>query len=112
VFVGDRTSRLRRATVAGKGIRTIRSGDRTFVYSIAKGRVRAIAVTTTDFARSRKALRGAVSRVLRGRASAAPRTFVAANKAQASGKMLGRALAQTGNRETDARNALFCALNL
>ena len=72
---------------------------------------RAIAVSTRGLAKKRKALRTAMGRVMKAKASAAPRTFVPA-KAQASGRMLGRALAGTGDRETDAKLQLLCSLQL
>jgi hypothetical protein len=103
LMVGDRTSR--------KGLFTRRSGTRTFVYSAAGGRVRAIAVTSTKLARNRRALRVAMRRLTRARATAARRTFVPA-KAQASGRMLGRTLAGSADREENARQALLCNLNL
>lgn len=103
VLVGDR--------MAGKGLRVKRAGRRAFVYSLRKGRVVAIGVTTRGLAKRRNALRVAMRRVVRAKASAAPRKFVPA-KAQAKGQMLGRALAGSGDREVDARAALLCAINL
>ena len=102
VLVGDR--------MAGKGLRVKRAGKRAFVYSLRKGRVRAIAVTSRKLAGRKKALKVAMRRVVRAKASAAPRKFVPA-KAQADGRMLGRALAGSGNRAVDQQNALLCAIN-
>jgi hypothetical protein len=50
-------------------------------------------------------------RVLRAKASSRHRRFVPAT-AQADGRMLGRALAGTGDPATDAKLALYCNLNL
>jgi hypothetical protein len=103
VLVGDR--------MKGKSLRVRRAGNRAFVYSLRQGRVRAIGVTTPALAKRRKSLEIAMGRVVRAKASAAPRKFIPA-KAQANGQMLGRVLAGSGDRAADSRAALLCAINL
>jgi hypothetical protein len=98
-------------TAAGDGLRVRRAGDRVYAAVVQDGRVRAVAVTTAAFAKNRKALRRAITRVLTAKASSRPRRFVPAT-AQADGRMLGRTLTQTGDRQVDQRLALFCSLNL
>jgi hypothetical protein len=111
VRVGQSTRRVRRARRVGGGVLVRRSGSRAFAYATASGRVRAVAVTTARLARDRRALRGAMRRVLRARADNRPGEFVPA-EAQGRPRMLGRALAASGDREADARRALYCSLNL
>ena len=111
VGIGRKASAIRRARRAGSRLRVRRAGKRAFVWAVRKGRVRAVGVTTARFAARRPALRRAMRRVLRARATNAPRTFVPA-AAQANGSMLGRGLATSGDRKVDAKLALYCALNL
>jgi hypothetical protein len=73
--------------------------------------VRAVGVTTARLAADRPALRTAVRQVLRAKADNQPGRFVPA-EAQAKQAMIGRTLAETGNRQVDAKLALFCSLNL
>ncbi|MCW2992301.1 MAG: hypothetical protein JWM73_2895 [Solirubrobacterales bacterium] len=93
------------------GLTVKRDGNRAYVFAAKSGRVSAIAVTTTRFAARRAALRAAMRQVAGAQADNHPRTFIP-NKAQAGGRMLGRAIAGTGNGPTDRRLALFCSLNL
>lgn len=111
IAVGDPAGAVAGARAVGPHLRVKRSRGRSFVYALRDGRVQAIAVTRPALAARPAALRAAVLRVLRARASAAPRRFVPA-KAQAGGQMAGRPLAGSGDRETDARTALLCGLNL
>ena len=83
------------------GCSSARDGNRAFVYSVRDGRVRAVAVTTAAFGADTNALRSAMSRVLKARASAAERKFVPA-EAQAKSRMLGRTLAGSADAKTNA----------
>jgi hypothetical protein len=109
--IGAPVRRIRRGRPIGGGLLVQRAGDRRFVFAVRRGRVRAIAVVDAGFARDRRALRSAMRRVLRATASSAPRRFVPAEP-QAEQRMLGRALASSGDRDVDAKLALFCSLNL
>jgi hypothetical protein len=111
VGIGARASRIRRGRAIGGGVVVRRSGSRAFVYFRRRGRVRAVGVTTWRLARDRRAVRSAVRRVLRARADNRPKGFVS-SEAQARPAMLGRSLAATGDRDVDARLAMFCSLNL
>jgi hypothetical protein len=115
VYVGASVRELRRAGArpvrGARSLRVKRAAGRVFVYAVRGGRVRAIAVTTRESGAQPRALRTAMRRVLSAKASAAPREFVPA-KAQASGKMLGRTLTGTGDRQVDAKLALLCGLEL
>jgi hypothetical protein len=84
---------------------------RAYVDLVKGGRVKAIAVTTTAFARNARRLKGAMAQVLAARADNHPRRFVPA-RAQADGRMLGRAIAGSGDSATNQRLALYCSLNL
>ena len=111
VGIGSSARRVRRARSAGGGILVRRAGNRAFVYATSKGRVRAVAVTTSKLARNRSALRTAMRRVLAARADNQPGKFVPA-PAQAKQAMLGKTLAGTGDRKVDEKLAMYCALNL
>jgi hypothetical protein len=114
VGIGRRATvvrRARRARRVGGGVLVRRSGDRAFVWLTQRGRVTAVGVTTARFARDRRALRSAMRRVLRARAENRPKGFVP-SEAQAKPAMLGRGLAATGDRDVDAKLALYCSLNL
>jgi hypothetical protein len=92
---------------AADGLRLRRHRGRTYAFLAEAGRVRAIGVTTL---RGRRAIGAAMNRVVAAKASNRPRRFVPA-KAQAEGRLLGRALASSGNATIDARLALFCNLS-
>jgi hypothetical protein len=109
--IGERAAGQRGFRAAGTGLRVRRAGSRAYVLATRAGRVRAVAVTSAKLAGDRRALRTAMRRVLTARADNRPRTFVPAPE-QAKGRMLGRTLAGTGDRQTDARLALLCNLNL
>jgi hypothetical protein len=95
----------------GNGLQVQRRAGRAFVALVRGGIVRAVAVTTTKLASDKAALRAAMRRVTTAKADSTPRKFVPAPK-QAEGRMLGRALAETGNPSVDAKLALLCNLNL
>jgi hypothetical protein len=111
VGVGRSAAAVHRARHAGDGLLVRRSGNRAFVFATAKGRVRAVAVTTSRFASRQSALRLAMRRLLRATADNRPRKFVPA-EAQATPRMLGRPLAGVGDQATNAKLALLCSLNL
>jgi hypothetical protein len=109
--IGERTREIRRGRRIGGGVVVRRSGRRAFVYSTRAGRIRAVGVTTAKLAGNRRALRSAMRRVLRAKADNRPRGFTPA-EAQAKPRMLGRALAASGQRRVDAQRAFLCNLNL
>jgi hypothetical protein len=109
--VGARASAVRRATRRPGGLLVRRSGSRTYVWAVSRGRIAAVAVTTTRFARDVRALRAAMRRVVAAKADNRPKRFVPA-AAQATPRMLGRSLASTGDVRTDAKAQLLCSLNL
>ncbi len=104
-------NRVRRGRPIGGGLLVQRAGRSTFVFATRARRVRAIAVMTAEYARDRRAVRSAMRRILRATADNRPRRFVPAEP-QAKQAMLGRALASSGDRDVDAKLALFCSLNL
>ena len=108
---GRASSAIRGTTPLGHGEFLRRVGRRAYVYVVRAGRVRAAAVTTVGFAAHRAALRSAVRRVLTARADNTPRRFIP-SAAQASGRLLGRAIAATGNAQTDAQMTFYCGLSL
>ena len=59
----------------------------------------------------RAGLRSAMRRVMSARADNTPRRFIP-SIAQAKGRLLGRAIAGTGNPLTDAALAYYCGLSL
>jgi hypothetical protein len=111
VGIGRPARAVRRARRAGGGLLVRRSGDRAFVWATRRGRVRAVGVTTARLAANRPALRTAMRRVLAARADNQPGRFVP-SEAQAKPRMLGRALASSGDRRVDAQTALLCSLAL
>ena len=112
VGIGHRSSAIRRARRVGGGVYVRRSGNRAYVWSTQRGRVRAVGVTTSRLASNRSALRAAMQRVVRARADNKPGAFVpAAAQAKGSG-MLGKPLSSSGDRKVDERMALYCSLNL
>jgi hypothetical protein len=111
VEVGRTARAVRGTQELGGGLFLRQAHRRAYVYVVRAGRVRAAAVTTTGFAAHRAELRSAVRRVLSARADNAPRRFIPA-AAQAKGRLLGRALAATGNPQTDAALAYYCGLSL
>jgi hypothetical protein len=80
------------------------------VWSTRKGRVRAVGVTTSRFARNRRALRAAMRRVVTARADNRPGQFLP-SEATAKQSMLGRPLAATGQRRVDTKQAFLCNFN-
>jgi hypothetical protein len=111
VGVGDPASAVRGARSLGGGLLVRSKGNSTYAFATRSGRVRAVAVTTARFAAHRAGLRDAMRRVLTARASSRKRRFIPA-KAQAKGRMLGRALAETSSPPFAANGALYCSLNL
>jgi microsomal dipeptidase-like Zn-dependent dipeptidase len=111
VRIGARGKQVIPGRSIGGGLKLKRSGNRTFVFAVKGGKLRALAITSAKLAGNRKALRSAMRRVLTAKASAAPRKFVPA-KAQAKGAMLGRSLAGSADREVNKQLALLCGLNL
>ncbi|HEX2084613.1 MAG TPA: Coagulation factor 5/8 type domain-containing protein [Solirubrobacteraceae bacterium] len=103
VRVGQRTTR--------RGVR-VRRTRRGVWISVSKGRrIRAVAVATRALARRPKALRAAVRRLRRAKATQAPRVFEP-SRAQEERRLEGRALAGTRNRRLDAALALLCSLQV
>ncbi len=92
VGIGSPARMIRRARPIGGGVFVQRSGSRVFAFATKAGRVRAVAVTTSSFARNRAELRRAMRQVNRARADNRPRSFVPA-AAQAKPRMAGRSIA-------------------
>ena len=111
VEVGRTARAVRGAQSLGGGLFLRKAHRRAYVFVVRAGRVRAVGVTTAGFAAHRAQLRGAVRRVLSARADNAPRRFIP-NPAQARARLLGRAIAATGNPQTDAALAYYCGLSL
>jgi hypothetical protein len=109
--VGAPVKRIRRGRSIGRGLIAQRAGRSTFVFATRGRRVRAIAVMSAERARDRRAVRSAMRRILGATADSRPRRFVPAEP-QAKPAMLGRALASSGDRDVDAKLALYCSLNL
>ena len=92
VAVGARASRIRGARSVGGGL-LVRTGRKSsFVYSVSRGRVRAVAIATRALARDRAALRKAMARLVKARATQAKPRFVP-NEAQRSARITGTTLA-------------------
>jgi hypothetical protein len=96
------------------GIHFKRTRRAVWVYAARGGRVRAVAVATRGLARHPKALRAAMRRVLRAKASAAPRRFVP-SEAQAAAERAGRPitgkpLAGTSDPRLNAALTMLCGL--
>jgi hypothetical protein len=96
----------------GDGMRLLSSESRRYVVAARAGRVRALAVTTTRFAASPRAVRQAMRRVLHARASNAPRRFVPAAAQATSRGLEGRVLATSADARTSEQLALLCSLGL
>ena len=88
VPVGASASRLRGLRSAGGGLLVRQGRHSSFVYSVSSGRVRAVAVATRALARDPKALRAAMARLVKARATQAERRFVP-NAATASNRIAG-----------------------
>ncbi|HEX8206229.1 MAG TPA: Coagulation factor 5/8 type domain-containing protein [Solirubrobacteraceae bacterium] len=110
--VGAKVSKrraLRRAKRVGGGVR--RRG--TFVYVVRRGRVRAVGVATKSLVRRPAALRAA-ARLLRTAKAAQPQREFVPNPEQAKteGRLTGRALAGTSNKQLNDALALLCSLQV
>jgi hypothetical protein len=84
-----------------------------WVYAARGGKVVAVAVSTPSLVRNPKALRAAMQRVLRAKASAVPRKFVpSAATAGARGRVTGKPLAGTSDPKLNAALAMLCNLQM
>jgi hypothetical protein len=93
------------------GFRVRRAGRVAYVAYASGGRVRAVGVATASLARHRAALRAAVGRLLRARATQASRAFVPSPaQAATAGRLTGHNLAGTGNPKLDAALVNLCRL--
>jgi hypothetical protein len=109
--IGAPVNRIKRGRRLGGGLIAQRAGRSTFVFATRARRVRAIAVMPAALARDRRAMREAMGKIVAAKASSAPRRFVPAEP-KADQAMLGRALASSGDRDVDAKLALYSSLNL
>src|SRR4051794_2844700 len=97
---------------AGHSLHLRRSGSRV-VFTVTGGGRRASGVATSRLAKHPEALRAAVRRLLKARATKVSRTFVP-SRATAStvGRLTGRTLAGTGNPKLDAAVTMLCSLQV
>lgn len=92
--------------------RLVRKGG-NWIYVVKRGRVTAIAVATNALAARPKALRAAVARLSRARATQAKRVFIPNPAATAARAALhGAVLATAGNPAANAALAYLCHLQL
>ncbi|MEA2497502.1 MAG: hypothetical protein QOJ29_5413 [Thermoleophilaceae bacterium] len=111
IDVGQDAAELASSTHAvGKSLRVDRSGGANWVFAVAKGRVRAVAVASNALVKKPAALRAAMSRLLAAHASQAKRTFVPATTASAA--LSGKVLAGTSDPKLNAAFAYLCAMQL
>jgi hypothetical protein len=110
IAVGGRAAGVRRlARSVGQGVFVGRVRGSAFVYSVRRGRVRAVGVATRALVRRPARLRAAMRRLLRARASQAGRAYVPNAKAEAAG-LTGAALAGSTNPRLNAQLAALCYL--
>jgi hypothetical protein len=109
IRVGAPARRLAGAQSAGGGV--LYRG--AWVYAVRGGRVRAVGVASRSLARSPKALRSAMRRVLTAKATTRARVFIP-NPAQAGkrGRITGRTLAGTSDPKLNAALAMLCSLQV
>jgi hypothetical protein len=100
VAVGDKAT--------GDGVRV--RGD--WVYDVRDGRVRAVAVASNALTEKPKALRAAVARMLRAKATQARPAFVPNTAAKAAAASLNGPLAGTSDPKLNAALAYFCSLQV
>lgn len=100
------------ARSAGRGgVHFLRTRRGAWVYSVSAGRVRAVAVASRGLARRPAALRSAMRRLLRAKASARARVFVPnAAQAGAKGRLTGKPLAGTYDPRLNAALTMLCNL--
>jgi hypothetical protein len=109
VKVGGSAARLRGARSAGGGLLVRDERKSSFVYSVSGGRVRAVAVATRSLARDSKALRKAMARLVKARATSATRRFVP-NPAQESARITGTTFNGSSNSQVNEALAVLCGL--
>jgi hypothetical protein len=103
VPVGGTAARLRGMRSVGGGLFARDGRSSSFVYAVSRGKVTAVAVATRALARNKSALRAAMARLLKARATQAKRTFVP-NEAQQSARITGATFA--GSRDSRVNQAL------
>ena len=109
VPVGARAARLRGVRSVGGGVFARDGRASSFVYSVSGGRVRAVAVATRALARNASALRAAMSRLLKARATQATRRFEP-NTAQGSARITGATFAGSRDSRVNEALAVLCGL--
>ncbi|HEX8741813.1 MAG TPA: hypothetical protein VF712_01650 [Thermoleophilaceae bacterium] len=111
VPVGASARRLRGfARPAGGGL-YVRSGrSSSFVYAVSRGRVVAEAVVTRALAREPASLRAAMRRLVKARATQAPREFVA-NSTPGSSRITGATFAGSRDSRINEALAAICGLD-
>jgi hypothetical protein len=109
IRVGAPARRVAKAQSAGGGI--LYRG--AWVYALRGGRVRAVGVASRSLARTPKALRSAMKRVLGAKATSRRRVFVP-NAAQAGkrGRLTGRTIAGTSDPKLNAALEMLCGLQV
>jgi hypothetical protein len=108
--VGARASRLSgfaRSIGGGLFVRTGKSS--AFVYAVSGGRVSAVAIATSTLAANRSELRAAMRRLVKARATQAPREFVP-GAAGASQRITGATFAGSQNAQINEALAVLCGM--
>jgi hypothetical protein len=109
VPVGASASRLRGTRSVGGGLHVRHGRTSSFVYSVAGGRVRAVAVAARTLAGRTRDLRAAMARLVAARASNGRRTFEP-NATQQAARATGVTFASSGNTQLDEALAVLCGL--
>ena len=112
---GRSAGRVKVGALAPRGARRITSTIRVRgrnVYSVRKGRVRAVAVAAPALIRKRAALRGAVALLVRAKASQT-RPVYEPNEAEKAGlRVTGQTLAGSPSPKLNSALELLCRLQL
>lgn len=109
VPVGARSSRLRGVRPIGGGVFVRHGRASSFVYSVRRGRVRAVAVATRALARRPAALRAAMARLVKARATQAPRRFEP-NATQRAARATGVTFAGSSDTQINEALAVLCGM--
>ena len=108
--VGARASRLRGVRPAGAGLFVRHGRASSFVYSVSGARVRAVAVATRSLARDRTALRAAMARLVKARATNATRRFEPNAAQPVNRRATGVTFASSGDTRLDEALAVICGM--
>jgi hypothetical protein len=102
--VRDRTKRI------APGLFLRHRGGGIYVYAVRGGKVRAVASTTSELAKRRKALHTAMYRLLTAKASHRARRYVG-NASLGSQRLQGASLVETSDPRLNRALARLCGLN-